>query len=36
MDRSGVSSRDKTDPRWLVSNNEYFIFVLQTLSENFL
>lgn len=36
MDRSGVSSRDKTEPKWFVSNKEYFIFILQTLSENFL
>lgn len=27
MERSGFSSRDKTEPKWLVINNEYFIFV---------
>lgn len=36
MDSSRVISRDKTEPKRLVSNKEYFIFILQTLSENFL
>lgn len=32
MDRSGVRSRDKTEPKWLVSNNEYFTDPLRKLS----
>lgn len=26
MEGSGISSRDKTEPKCLVTNNEYFIF----------
>lgn len=36
IDSSVVSSRDKGEPKLFISNNEYLIFILQTLSEKFI